>query len=91
VFPARHFASQLKDTTLPRMGERFRLRADFPLTGYTKPVRTILVALQTYGMIVADNGIEWAISVTPDPRIPELHEELRKVRGSDFDVVIAPK
>jgi len=41
-------------------------------------------------MMVADNGIEWAISCAPDPRIPVLHEELRKVRGSDFEVVIAP-
>ena len=30
----------------------------------------ILEALKTYGMLVADNGIEWAVSVTPDERIP---------------------
>jgi hypothetical protein len=41
-------------------------------------------------MFVADNGIEWAISVTPDPRIPHMHEELRKVRGSAFEVVVPP-
>ncbi|MBC7979708.1 MAG: hypothetical protein H7Y36_03995, partial [Armatimonadetes bacterium] len=47
-------------------------------------------ALQTYGMIVADNGLEWCISVAPDERIPELHEELRRVKGSDFEVVRKP-
>ena len=48
------------------------------------------MALQQYGMLVADNGIEWAVSVTPDPRIPILHEELRRVKGGVFEVVVAP-
>ena len=38
-----------------------------------------------------DNGIEWAISVAPDTRIPVLHEELRQIKGSDFEVVVAPE
>jgi len=54
-------------------------------------VRTILDGLKEYGMFVADNGIEWAISVAPDPRIGALHEELRRVRGSAFEVVVAPE
>ncbi len=41
-------------------------------------------------MFVADNGIDWAISVAPDPRIANLHEELRKVPGSAFEVVTPP-
>jgi hypothetical protein len=41
-------------------------------------------------MLVADNGIEWAVSCTPDERIPVLHEELRKVKGSAFEVVESP-
>jgi len=35
-------------------------------------------------------GIEWAISVSPDERIPVLHEELRKIKGGDFEVVRRP-
>jgi hypothetical protein len=69
------------------MGERLRLRADFDVSGFSPPVRTILKALKKYGMFVADNGIEWALSVTPDPRIPAFAEELRKVKGADFEVV----
>jgi hypothetical protein len=41
-------------------------------------------------MFVADNGIEWAISVAPDSRIGILHEELRRVKGEEFEVVMAP-
>jgi hypothetical protein len=90
VYPATHFASRLTDENLPRMGERFRLRKDFDVSGFSPEVKAILVALKRYGMFVADNGIEWAISIAPDPRIPALHEELRKVKGSDFEVVEPP-
>jgi hypothetical protein len=91
VHPATHFASQLTDDDLPRMGERLRLKADFDVSGFSPPVQAILRGLKKHGMLVADNGIEWAISVAPDPRIPVLHEELRRVRGSDFEVVVAPE
>ena len=72
------------------MGERFRLRANFDVSKFSPNIRTILTALKRYGMLVADNGIEWAISVAPDERIPVLHEELRRVKGSDFEVVVSP-
>ena len=91
VHPATHYASRLTDKNLPRMGERLRLRADFDIRKFSPPVQAILKGLKKYGMLVADNGIDWAISVTPDPRIPVLHEELRKIRGSDFEVVVAPQ
>jgi len=90
VYPATHFASRLTDKDLPRMGERFRLRKDFDTSKFSPEVKTILDALKTYGMFVADNGLEWAMSCAPDERIPVLHEELRKVKGSDFEVVTPP-
>ena len=90
VAPATHYASRLTDENLPRMGERLRLRQDFDVSGFSREARTILVALKRYGMFVADNGIEWAISMAPDERIPVLHEELRRVKGSDFEVVVTP-
>jgi hypothetical protein len=73
------------------MGERLRLRGDLNIESYSPPVQAILRGLKSYGMLVADNGIEWAISVAPDPRIPVLHEELRRIKGSDFEVVVAPQ
>lgn len=90
VYPATHFASQKKDETLPRMGERLRLRKDFDAARFSPAVRTILEALKRYGMLCADNGIDWAVSVAPDERIPVLHDELRRVKGTDFEVVVPP-
>jgi hypothetical protein len=90
VYPATHYASRLTDQRLPRMGERLRLRKDYDLTGFSSEAQAILKGLKKYGMFVADNGIDWAISVAPDPRIKSLHEEMRKVKGSAFEVVTAP-
>jgi hypothetical protein len=90
VHPARHHASPHTGADLPRMGERIRLRRDFDSAVFSRPVRTILEGLKRHGMFVADNGIDWAISVAPDARIPVMHEELRRVKGSDFEVVQSP-
>ena len=90
VYPATHFASRLTDETLPRMGERFRLKKDVDVSKFSPEAQAILKGLKKYGMFVADNGIEWAISVAPDPRIPPLHDELRKLKGSDFEAIVPP-
>jgi len=91
VAPATHFASRLTDPNLPRMGERMRLKRDFDVSGFSPEVQAILKGLKKYGMFVADNGIDWAISVAPDERIPVLHEQLRRIKGSAFEVVQAPR
>ncbi len=90
VYPATHFASSKTDENLPRMGERFRLRQDFDSSSFSRNARTILEALKRYGMLTADNGIDLAISIAPDERIAEMHDELRKVKASDFEVVTPP-
>ena len=90
VHPATHYASRSNDPSLPRMGERLRLRTEFRTTGFSAPARVILEALKKHGMFVADNGLEWALSCAPDERIPVLHEELRRVKGSAFEVVTSP-
>ncbi len=90
VAPATHFASRLTDPNLPRMGERIRLKADYPLRGFSPNTQAILKGLKKYGMFVADNGLEWCISVAPDPRIVPMHEELRRIKGSAFEVVQPP-
>jgi hypothetical protein len=91
VYPARHYASRRTDDNLPRMGERLRLRKDFDVSGFSPELQAILKGLKKYGMFVADNGIDWAISVAPDPRIPALTDEFRKIKGSDFEVVQPPQ
>ena len=90
VYPATHKASRLTDENLPRMGERLRLRADFDVAGFSPHVQAILKGLKVHGMFVADNGGNWRISVAPDERIKGL-DELRRVKGSDFEVVDAAR
>jgi hypothetical protein len=87
VYPATHFASTLTDPRLPRMGERLRLRADFPVDGFPAHARAVLKGLQRYGMFVADNGGNWLMSIAPDRRLQGL-ERLSRVRGRDFEVVV---
>ena len=65
VYPATHYASRLTDADLPRMGERFRLRADFDVSRFSPEAKAILSGLKKYGMFMADNGIDWAC---PAPR-----------------------
>jgi hypothetical protein len=91
VAPATHFASSRTDPNLPRMGERIRLKKDYPIDGFSPNVQAVLKGLKKYGMLVADNGQDWAISVAPDPRIPLMHEEFRRIKGSAFEVVEAPR
>ena len=88
VYPARHFASTQTDPTLPRMGERLRLRQDFDTSQFPPHARAILEGLKRYGMFVADNGSDWLMSIAPDRRLRGL-ETLARVKGSDFEVVTA--
>jgi hypothetical protein len=88
VFPARHYASDSNDPSLPPMGLRLRLKASFDVSGFPRQARIVLVALKRYGMLVADNGSSWYITGAPDPRWSndQLHT-LGRVKGSDFEVV----
>jgi hypothetical protein len=89
IWPARHYASDLTADKYPPMGQRFRLKASFDLSGFSTDVQVILRALKKYGMILADNGSPWYISGVPDPRWNDdvLVSELRRVKGSDFEAV----
>ena len=88
VYPARHYASDLTDPSLPPMGLRVRLKASFDVSGFPEQARIVLVALKRYGMIVADNGSNWYIGGAPNPgwSNDQLHT-LGRVSGSDFEVV----
>jgi hypothetical protein len=88
VYPARHYASDETDPSLPPMGLRFRLKASYPIAGFPRQARIVLTALRRYGMIVADNGSSWYVTGAPDPRWSndDLHT-LHRVPGSAFEVV----
>ena len=88
VWPARHYASDLNDRSLPPMGLRFRLKQDYPIAGFPRQAQIVLRALKEYGMIVADNGSDWYVSGAPHPKWSndQLHT-LHRVPGSAFEVV----
>lgn len=91
VYPARHYASDSNDPSLPPMGMRVRLKAGFDTSGFPRQARVVLEALKRYGMIVADNGSDWFISGAPDPRWSnDQLRALKRVEGSDFEVVKYP-
>ena len=65
VYPARHYASNSNDPSLPPMGLRVRLKASVNIASFPPQARVVLRALQHYGMILADNGSPWDISGAP--------------------------
>jgi hypothetical protein len=88
VWPARHYASSLTGTEYPPMGQRFRLKADFDISGFHPDVQVILQALKMYGMMLADNGSAWYLSGAPDEDWDnDVLRQLRQVHGSDFEAV----
>jgi len=88
IHPARHFASRDSDPTLPPMGLRVRLRADYDISGFPRSAQVILRALKKYGMFLADNGSDWFITGAPDPRWNDDDlATLKRVKGADFECV----
>jgi hypothetical protein len=61
--------------------------ARFDIGGFSPTAQAILKGLKKYGMLIAGNALDWTISVTPDSRIPLLHEEFARIKGSAFEVV----
>jgi hypothetical protein len=88
LWPARHEASDSSSTSLPPMGLRLRLKASVNVSSLPKQARIVALAMQKYGVIVADNGSPWFISGTPDDRWDNdaLHA-LGRLHGSDFEAV----
>ncbi|HKW97796.1 MAG TPA: IPT/TIG domain-containing protein [Bryobacteraceae bacterium] len=88
IWPGRHEASNLGGANYPPMGQRFRLKAGFDISGFAAPVQVILQALKTYGMILADNGSSWYLSGAPDDRWDnDVLHQITQLQGSDFEAV----
>ncbi len=92
IYPARHFASDSSDPSLPPMGLRVRLKASVDIRRFPPQARIVLEALKQYGMILADNGSPWYITGAPDPRWSDdqLHS-ISRLTGADFEVVDTSK
>lgn len=90
-YPALHYASANRDSLLPPMGLRLRLKRDIDPMGFPEGARVIVRALQRYGMILADNGSPWYITGTADRRWTRRDlNALNRIHGSDFEVVVSP-
>ena len=92
-YPATHQAGSTSNVNAPPMGLRVRLKSSFNINSpnFSPNVRVILLAMQKYGMILADNGSNWYVTGTHDPlwNDDEL-SALSRVHGYDFEAVQAP-
>ncbi len=99
VRPASHAGGPSGPQGSVPYGARLRLRADFPLTGYSPAVRVILNTFKRYGMVLADGG---TIALTAesdfyttttwdelgiDSRVFDLTAGAAKVLVTDFEVI----
>jgi hypothetical protein len=92
VYPASHEASSKTGTNLPRMGERFRLKAGFVIPSSWPPEdKAIAQAMKDYGLIVADNGSDMFFTGVPSTQWNDADLNLLKsIRTTDFEVVTLP-
>jgi uncharacterized repeat protein (TIGR01451 family) len=87
VWPASHKAGSTAGA--PPMGMRMRLKASKVLTGYPASIQKIFRAMQTYGLIVADNGSDMYITGTMDARWnnDQLNPAFASLTADDFEVI----
>src|SRR5262245_35638920 len=87
VWPASHRAGSTGGA-LP-MGARLRLKASKSLSGYPAYIQNMFRAMQTYGLIVADNGSDMYVTGATDSRWNngELNPAFASLTAGDFDVI----
>jgi hypothetical protein len=87
VWPASHNAGNTGGA-LP-MGARLRLKASKDLSRYPAYIQNIFRAMQTYGLIVADNGSDMYVTGTSDSgwNNDELNPAFASLTAGDFDVI----
>jgi len=95
LWPARHEAGSGPASEYPPMGARFRLKASFNVAGfcrnsqrYCRDAKAVLVEMQNYGLIVADNGSNWYFQGSAYPQWPDaLVSLLKGIPASAFQAV----
>ena len=90
VFPASHEASNLSDNDLPRMGERFRLKASFNIpANWSNEAKAIAQAMKTYGLIIADNGSDMYFQGDASTAWTNIDavRQIQAINASAFEVV----
>ena len=95
IWPARHEAGSGSTASRPPMGARFRLSARFNVAGfcrnsqpYCADAKAVLVEMQQYGLILADNGSNWFFGGAAFPQWPnDLVSLLKRIPAKDFAAV----
>jgi hypothetical protein len=95
IWPARHEAGSDSSPSLPPMGARFRLKASFNVAGfcrrstpYCADAKVVLVEMQHYGLILADNGSNWFFQGSSFPQWPDpLIALLKRIPARAFQAV----
>jgi hypothetical protein len=88
IWPARHQAGSVNDSSYPPMGARFRLKASFPISGYRKDTRVVLRAMKHFGLVLADNGSPWYFQGTSEKGWPTgMLDELKSIPARAFEAV----
>ena len=95
IWPARHQAGSGGSAHLPPMGARFRLKAGFSTrrfcrdsTPYCTDAKAVLIEMQNYGLILADNGSNWYFQGAAFPQWPNgLVSLLKRIPASAFEAV----
>lgn len=88
VWPARHDAGSESSLAYPPMGARFRLRASFSTDGYSAYAVSVIDAMKTYGLVLADNGSPWFFQGEQNTHWPaDLIKELKSIPASAFVAV----
>ena len=95
IWPATHDSGSGSIATVPPMGARFRLSASFNVDGfcnslqpYCADAKAVLVEMQHYGLIVADNGTSWFFGGSENPAWPtDLISQLDQIPAASFEAV----
>jgi hypothetical protein len=85
--PASHDAATSSDPTAPPMGMRLRLKSSYNISGFDASMQVILIAMQKYGLILADNGSALFVTGASDSRWGSDLDSLKTVPASAFEVV----
>jgi hypothetical protein len=88
LWPARHDAGSRSSVAYPPMGARFRLKAGFSTQGFSPYAVSVIEAMKTYGLVLADNGSPWFFQGEQSSHWPErLIEDLKRIPASAFVAV----
>jgi len=89
TWPARHLTGNATSTSLPPMGQAFRIKSSYAIPSkFNAQSRAIIQALKTYGMYLADGGSSMYIQGEPSASWEDdTFSQVQSVSSSEFEAV----